>query len=345
MKIPEPRRLPSGSWFCRLRLGGEDIPITCATAKECKRQAALIKAEYLAGKKRYVQPKAQTLGQIVDAYIAKVEPVLSPSTVRGYDQIRRNRFQAYIDKAPGSIDFQELINSEAKVVAAKTVQNAWGLVRSSLADAKHPVPEVKLPQVPVQEIPFLQPEEIIPFCEAIRGDLAEIPILLELHGLRRSEAKGLDWKDVDLKRWTLSVHAARVQSKTGDFVQKKTTKNRSSSRIVPIIIPQLRAALEAVEDKTGPVVTVAENTMLRHAKEACQRAGVTVVGNHGLRHSFASLGYHQGLSVRQLMDLGGWADYTTMQRIYIRLAQSAKDSAPAQLAAFFTENGNKNGNA
>lgn len=344
MKIPEPRKLPSGSWFCRLRLGGEDIPITCATAKACKQQAALIKAEYLAGKKQ-VRREDRTLGEIVDAYIAKVEPVLSPSTIRGYDQIRRTRFQAYMEKAPGSIDFQELVNSEAKAVSAKTVKNAWGLVRSSLADSKYPVPEVKLPQVPVQEIPFLQPEEILPFCEAIRDDLAEIPILLELHGLRRSEAKGLDWKDVDLKRGTLSIHAARVQSKTGDFVQKGTTKNRSSSRIVPIIIPQLRAALEAVEDKTGPVVTVAENTMLRHTKEACQRAGVTVVGNHGLRHSFASLGYHQGLSVRQLMDLGGWADYTTMQRIYIRLAQSAKDSAPAQLATFFVENGNENGNA
>ena len=34
--------------------------------------------------------------------------------------------------------------------------------------------------------------------------------------------------------------------------------------------------------------------MLTHTKAACERAGVTVVGNHGLRHSFASLGYHLG---------------------------------------------------
>ena len=65
---------------------------------------------------------------------------------------------------------------------------------------------------PGKEIPFLQPEEIPKFIKAVEGDIAEIPILLELQGLRRSEAKGLDWKDVDLGKGTIRIHSARVQN-------------------------------------------------------------------------------------------------------------------------------------
>lgn len=334
MKVPTPRKMSSGNYYIRLRLGGQAVSVTAPTEKECTRKAGLLKSEYLNGK-RIQQVIPQTLGEIIDSYIAKVEPVLSPSTVRGYLQIRNNRFKAYMTKSLGSINYQGMINAEFKSISAKTLKNAWGLVKSALSDAGCTVPTVRLPQVPDKEIPFLQPEEIPVFCEAVSGDIAEIALLLELHGMRRSEVKGLDWKDVDLKRGTIRIHSSRVQNKDGDFVTKDTNKNRSSSRTIPIMIPQLRDALEKVENKSGPVVTISENAMLTHAKWACERIGITVVGNHGLRHSFASLGYHLGLSVRQLMELGGWADYNTMQKIYIRLAQSAKDSAPEQIKAFF----------
>ena len=50
MKLPEPRRLPSGSWFIQLRLGGESIPVTEPSRTACVNSARLIKAEYLAGR-------------------------------------------------------------------------------------------------------------------------------------------------------------------------------------------------------------------------------------------------------------------------------------------------------
>ena len=349
MKIPKPIKLPSGNYFIRMRLNGVSVPVTASTVKECKRAAELIKAEHRAGK-RAVEASAGdlTLKAAIEAYIAKFEAVLSPSTIRGYDQIKKHRFAAYMDKPVRKIDYQAMINDELKIVGEKTVKNAWGLVHASLRLANVPVRDIKLPQVPVKEAPFLQPDEVMPFCEEIKGDIAEIAILLELQGLRRSEVKGLDWSNVDLKRKLIQIHGARVQNKDGEFVRKDTNKNKTSARPVPIMIPQLEAALRAVPEKTGPVVTVAENTMLRHAKEACKRAGVTVVGNHGLRHSFASLGYHLGLTERQLMDLGGWADYQTMHKVYIRLAQMDKAAAGSAISAFFSEklkeNANENAN-
>lgn len=73
-----------------------------------------------------------------------------------------------------------MVNAELKTMSVKTVKNAWGLVHAAVSDKGFPVPDVKFPQVPIKDIPFLQPEEIIPFCDAIRGDMAEIVVLLEL---------------------------------------------------------------------------------------------------------------------------------------------------------------------
>ena len=44
MYIPEPKETPSG-WRIQLRINGQSIPVLADTPKECKRQAALIKAQ------------------------------------------------------------------------------------------------------------------------------------------------------------------------------------------------------------------------------------------------------------------------------------------------------------
>ncbi len=338
MKVPEPRRLPSGSYFIQLRLNGSSVPVTARTAKDCKRQAELIKAEHRSNKRQITPLEERTLAQVLKAYLDKHEAVLSPSTVRGWDSYRLHRFAAYQDRAVGKIDWQQMITDEAASVAPKTVKCAWGFVAKALRDeAGIEPPKVRLPQVPVKEIPFLQPNEIKAFLTAIDGNIAERAALLELHGLRRSEVLGLDWKDVDLKKKLLRVRGATVQNKDGQFVRKETNKNESSSRTVPIMIPRLYDLLKAEPEKKGAVVKIAANTMLRNIKDACEAAGLTKVGNHGLRHSFASLGYHLGLSERQLMQLGGWADYTTMHKIYVRVAAEDETAAQNKISDFFSK--------
>lgn len=344
MKIPEPRKLKSGSYFIQLRLGGVSVPVTASTAKECKRMAALIKAEHRAGARTVTAAEKRTLAEITQAYLNKHEAVLSPSTVRGWDSYRQHRFASYQQTPVGKIDFQQMINDETALVSPKTVKCAWGFVAKALRDeAGIDPPKVRLPQVPVKEVPFLQPEEIRPFLAAIKGNIAETAALLELHGLRRSEVLGLRWEDVDLEKKLLNIRGATVQNKEGEFVRKETNKNASSTRTVPIMIPRLYDLLKAEPDQTGAVVRIAANTMLRNIKDACKAAGLTEVGNHGLRHSFASLGYHLGLSERELMQLGGWADFQTMHKIYVRVAAQDAKAAQNKMSDFF-KNANENAN-
>lgn len=343
MKTPAPQKLPSGSYHIRLRLGGETIYITKPTARECVREAELVKAEYRAEKRTISKPPDLTLGQLMQQYLDKHEAVLSPSTVRGWTSYREHRFEAYQSTPVKDIhDWQAVINAEAASVSPKTVKCAWGFLAKAMRSEGLSVPSVRLPQVPIKEIPFLQPGEIKPFLAALEGNIAERAALLELQGLRRSEVLGLDWKDVDVKKDLLHIRGATVQNKDGAFVKKETNKNSSSTRTIPIMIPRLHELLEEEPNKTGAVVTIAANTMLRNIKEACAAAGVTQVGNHGLRHSFASLGYHLGISERELMQLGGWSDYMTMHKIYVRVAACDERAAQNKIAEFF-KSGDENG--
>jgi hypothetical protein len=113
MQTPKPRRLASGSWFIQLRLGGESIPVTARSAVECTRAAELIKAEHRTGK-RATGVQDITLRGAVDRYIDSRSNTISPSTVRGYDIIKRNRFSAVMDKRIRDIsDWQQVCNAES----------------------------------------------------------------------------------------------------------------------------------------------------------------------------------------------------------------------------------------
>ncbi len=335
MKIPKVEKLPSGNWFCRLRINGVSIPITAESEAECARIAYLKKAELMAGKSRVQRtPKQTTLRMAIDAYLRKYKATLSPSTYDRYLWYKNGRFKEYLDTPVGQIKWQQMIDDELKIVSEKTVKNAWGLVRPALKNLGYPVPDVKLATVPVKEIAFLQPEEIKLFCKSFKGRSYEIAALLGLHGLRLSEVKGLTWDNIDLKRSTIRVSGAYVKGHDG-FVDKETNKNATSTRTVPIMIPQLKTALEAVENKTGRVVTIFHTSLNRDVQRACDKAKVTKVSFHGLRHSFASLCFHLHIPMEQIQTWGGWSNDATLKKIYIHLAASAETDNKAAFTGFF----------
>ncbi len=186
MKTPTPKKTASG-YRIQLRLNGTSIPVTAPTAKECIRQAELIKAEHRA-EKRLVSKNNITLRQAIDNYIAARDGVLSPATIRGYRNIGKNRFTKYSDERIAKVDWQTAVNEEAKIINAKTLKNAWGFVSTVIQSCGVNPGKITLPQVVPNEHPWLTPEQIPTFLEAIKGKDAEIPALLALHGLRCSFA-------------------------------------------------------------------------------------------------------------------------------------------------------------
>lgn len=335
MKLPKARKLPSGSWFVRLRLGGEDICITESSEKKAVDQARLVKAEYKAGVRQAQDKETRTVRQVCEAYLDSRRAVLSPSTVRGYSTIMRARFQAVMERPASQVkDWQKVISAESKDCSAKTLKNAWGFVSAALKDAGIPVPSVRLPQVVSEERPWLDFEQIKVFLDAVKGQPCEVQALLALHGLRRSEVYGLTWTDVDLKNGLLRVRGSLVIDETFHPVAKPTNKTVSSRRDVPIMISRLTELLKVGNGATR-VCTDAMNSVNKRINTVCRSAGLPEVGMHGLRHSFASLAYHVGVGELETMRLGGWSDPGTMRKIYRHLADQDRDAAAKKIAAFF----------
>lgn len=334
MKTPKARQLPSGSWFCRVRVDGKDIPITRPTEKEAVAEAMAIKAGI---KEARLHPKKRTLSQAIDDYIESRQNILSPSTVRGYRAIQKGRFQSMMHKDVHLISqtqWQRAIDAESRLISAKTLANAWGFLSSVIFEVTGQRPIVRLPQVIPAERQWLTPAQIPIFVEAVKGRSIEIPALLALSSLRRSELLNLRWKDVDLEKGFLRVNGAAVYDENGKLVRKRETKNRTSRRIVPII-PPLRAALEKIKYPGEYVVTMKPTGIFSHINRVCVANGLPEVGFHGLRHSFASLAYHLQMPEKVAMEIGGWANDQTMHRIYTHLAQEDLTKHAQSFTNFF----------
>lgn len=348
MKVPEPRKLPSGTWFIQMRLNGVSVPVSASTKKECIRQAQLIKAEHQAGARTITYKSEKTVSEVMSAYIDSIRKTASPSTVRGYVTICNNRFLSVANTPAKKVpNWQAVIDREAEIVSAKTLKNAWGFLCTSLRHEGITPPNVHLPQIIPAEKLWLEPEEILRFIPLLKGESFEIPALLALHGLRRSEILALTYEKIDLSSKTITVHGSAVLGEGNVLVHKQTNKNSSSHRIVPIMIPELIAAIERKRDRrqTDLIYTGNVNTLYTQINRLCKANGLPEVGVHGLRHSFASLAFHLGLTEQETMELGGWSDYTTMRKIYTHLAAVDRLRSKNKISEFFSQNANEIANS
>lgn len=331
-RYPRAVELPSGSWRCQVTVDGVRRSVTADSPQEAISQALLLRDGHTRK-----SPQNLTLGAVVDEYIRLREAVLSPSTIVAYKSYRSHLFQNYMGRRIEDLDrrtLQRMVNDAAGVRSAKTVKNAFGLVAAALKEYQVSTEGINLPQIPRKERPWLTADEVLIFCDIVKGQPCEVPALLALCSLRRSEIYALDWQDVNLKTGTVSVHRSKVKGEDG-YVLKDTNKTDSSTRVVPIIIPQLITALKAQKAVSGPVCTSNPNTLYRQINALCRKAELPEVGVHGLRHSFASLCHHIGIPEMECARMGGWSDLGTMKKIYTHLSQDQLDDAAGQLRRFF----------
>ena len=189
------KQLPSGSWRVQVYAGKDPsgkrqyLSFTRPTKREAEYAALQYQLNYKAAAR---DGSSMTLAEAMDRYIRSKDAILSPSTIRGYDIIRREHLRGLMDVRLNRLTpamVQEAINQEAaprtdargvtKTPSPKSVRNVHGLLSAVLAEYR---PELRLnttlPQKRAAGQSVLEPEQIGALLAAVRDTEMEIPELL-----------------------------------------------------------------------------------------------------------------------------------------------------------------------
>jgi integrase len=174
-----------------------------------------------------------------------------PSTLRRYREVVDNHLvpvlgNIRLDKLTPA-DVEHLLSTRRKAVAPATLLKIHAVLRVALADAERRdlIPRnvaraVKGPRLATAERRALTVEEARRLLAVAAGDPYEAIFVLGLvMGLRRGEALGLRWDDIDIEARTLRIQEA-LQRVHGALTLVET-KTRASRRPLPITALAARA--------------------------------------------------------------------------------------------------------
>lgn len=155
-----------------------------------------------------------------------------------------------------------------------------------------------------------------------------LQLLIELYsGLRMGEVNALKPEDIDFKNRKIYVHSTVARGIDSRPFIRDTTKTEAGVRYVPIsdvLVPILHEALDQMKDnpeglifydyhkknkwnegkKGGIIETSQVNSFFQRI---CEKAGVPAMGQHSLRHTFATRCIEAGI---QAVVLKKWMGHT-----------------------------------
>jgi integrase len=198
------------------------------------------------------------------------------------------------------------------------------------------VPTIKKLHEPTKRIRWLIREEAERLLKELPEHLQAMTRFTLATGLRESNVTGLQWEQIDMKRFSAWINAD--ESKSGKAIALPL--NGQAMEVLKER-EQLRATvskhIKNVFTYQGKPVTRANN----HAwRKALERANIENFRWHDLRHTWASWHVQNGTPLHVLKELGGWSDLTMVLR-YAHLSSEHLQKYAANCDKFTT--GNKKG--
>ncbi|HUL61226.1 MAG TPA: site-specific integrase, partial [Anaeromyxobacteraceae bacterium] len=265
---------------------------------------------------------------------------LKPSTAEAYESV----FRTHLEPVFGSLRLDaigdelvqrfkgELVGDEMANKSINNVLTALSVMLKRAVEWKviDALPcRIRLLKWELADVPFYDFAEYRYLVEAAAAVDPRIELLVLLGGdagLRRGEAIGLEWTDVDLRRRTMHVQRSSWNGHV-------TLPKGGRSRRLPLT-ERLAEALRAHRHLKGPRVLYYDggasptNKEIRMWMQRAQRRAVLPATGayHILRHTFCSHLAMQGATAKAIQELAGHQDLTTTQR-YMHLSPAHKDAA------------------
>lgn len=327
----------------------------------------------------------QRLGAYLDEWLATVTPRLRETTASSYavavERVKgglgavrlRELTPLMIERFYG--DLARTGGRGGAGLAPKTIRNTHVTLRKALSDAerleligRNPAARAHAPAAVRPETPTWTGEELGRFLSGVEDDpLYALWVLLATTGMRRGEALGLRWSDVDLDRGTISV--SQTVTTVGHRVVVSPPKtDRSRRRLVldDETVRVLAAHREAqgrdralmgttspTTDRTTPNTTVSTtshttglvfaepdgsplhpDSVTRRFKTLVRQSGLPPLrGPHDLRHTWASLALAAGVHPKVVSDRLGHSTISITIDTYSHAIPSLDADAAAIVAS------------
>lgn len=223
----------------------------------------------------------------------------------------------------------------------------WGLLQRNPADLVSP------PRKSTPEMSTWSADKARRFLAAVAGDrLYALWLLLVMTGMRRGEALGLRWRDVDLAAGRIAIRQTllEVNYKT-HFGEPKTKGSRRSVSIdattitalvdhrerqlaerLPTLEPSTDAALDLVFTQTDGRPMQPQNVSQAFGN-TLRRLGLPVIRLHDLRHTSATLALGAGIHPKVVSERLGHSNIMITLETYSHVIPGLHEAAADQLAA------------
>ena len=238
-------------------------------------------------------------------------------------------------------------------LSPKSIRHIHTVIRSALEQALrerlisiNPADAAVLPRNYRKEMKILDIQGITKFLSAAKGSRYYTAFLLILAtGLRRGEALGLRWKDIDLQKGVINVKQQLVRVKGGFmFSDLKTELSRRMVAIDDDIVQELKEHMESqmlerqknhqIYEKNDLVFCseigkpIPPRNFVRYFKAILKKAGLDEIRLHDLRHTYATMVLGQGISHKTLQEnLGHYSASFTIEMYGHNTQDMKRDAA------------------
>ncbi len=285
---------------------------TAPTKKEAEYMAAQWKADRDSGNEK---AENLTIEAAVSRYLDMKRAVLSPSTMRGYEGLKKNHFTGEF----GTIKIYALTNADIQFwvsgltarLSPKTVRNAHGLLTATLEMFR---PDFCInTTLPARKKPALycpNDNDIRRLLEHVQGTELEIAVLLAAFGpLRRGEICALEAGDISGNTVTVSKSMVLGPDKEWHIKQPKTYGSYRAITFPDFVIKRIPRT-------EGRIITATPGQITDGFRRAVKACGLPHFRFHDLRHYSASIMHAIGVPDQYILQRGGWSSDNVMKSVY-----------------------------
>jgi integrase len=319
-----------------------------------------------------LDPASTTVAELLTSWLATKAGEVTPQTVAGYEIAVR----VHLIPALGSVKVQKLTAARVQAqydawrdegMGARTLRVCHLRLSQALDQAVrfHLVQTNVCKMVTPARVPRPKPEvwnagEAMTFLATAEGDsLAPLWHLLLLEGMRRGEALGLRWQDINWERGTAHiVQSVRAGIHKGEAIIQERTKTNAGARTVRLTGRtvaalkehrkaqlQKRMAASQWEDH-DLIICTSKGTPLnptnvrKHFDPLVTRAGLRRITPHGLRHTHATMLLRQGVHPKIVSERLGHASIGLTLDVYSHLLPDSQTVAADAIDTIMKAAGN-----